>query len=343
MNGRFYLYGRGDAALAEILRAPAFTQLVNHLFAGATTRPSNDAERRVAAQAERLGLFALRGQELTPGPRLVVVPQTATQEAIQRMASALRCYGELASAAASELRRAYENTAAAGSWAWSRAEHAIVAGMLLDLSVGSRLWLDGHVRRAYDETLVWAFADPVGNNPFGVCWTAAAGESAGLAQLWHGAVERSDLRISREAVLALVQLVWGGHPLAPPERLLLRYLQLIAGSEADRPALVCFSADDMEQCLLPVLWRSAEQLVAAAVLPALAAASGPGSWWQGRTGDTYRHALVRMVLDLGIDQAVAAGALTAFPTGRVGAHWGRWLWLERTGARTLVAGAFSHS
>jgi hypothetical protein len=339
---RCYLYGRGEPAVFSLMKDPAFTRLLRGLYAGGVALPAQEDERETAARAVDAGLLQGNGSGYTPGPRLVVIPRHAVQDAARRMSPALDRYAEIAAAAAPELRDAYERTAAAAAFAWDRAEHTLMAGMLLDLSVGSRLWLDGHIRRGYDETLVWAFEETPGLNAFGVQWVAAEGETAGLAQLWHRGVQRTDLRISPPAVRELARLALGDDP--PPsgkERLLLRYLGFTETAEGgERSRVPAFSAAEMDELLLPVLWRSAGRLVAEGVLPALEAGRA-APWWSPRAGsDSVHHALVRTVLELGTDRVVDTGGIAPFPTGTAGTEWGRWVWAERPGPRTLVAGAF---
>jgi hypothetical protein len=341
---RCYLYGRGDAAVSALMKDPAFRRLLPGLFADGTTRPNGEDESAAALRAAAAGLLVPEGAGYAAGPRLVPIPRSASRDAAERMAPALDRYAEIAAGAAAELRDAFGRTAAAGAFAWERVEHTLVAGMLLDLSVGSRLWLDGHVRRGYDETLVWAFEETPGCNAFGVQWAPAAEEAAGLAQLWHRTVERAELRVPGAAAAALARRAFAGEPLPAREGLLLRYLGLVeTGPGGERCAVPAFGADDMEEHLLPLLWRAAEELVAEGVLPALEAGRR-AEWWAPRAGeDSVHHALVRTVLERGTDRVVETGGVSPFPAGAAPAGWGRWLWAERAGEHTLVAGAFEHA
>lgn len=312
------------------------------LFADGTARPASAEEENTAARAVAAGLLDGGGPAFfVAGPRLVAIPRAAGREAAARMAPAIGRYGAFAAVAAAELRQAYQATASARRFSWAEVEHVLVAGMLLDLSVGSRLFLDGQVERGYDETLVWAFEETPGANPFGVQWVAAEDEAAGLAQLWHSAVERPELKVSVSAVRTLVGLGEAGKAPEPKDLLLLRYLGFAAGGEAgDRPAVAGFSAQEMGELLLPKLWSAARQLVGEAVLPALDA-GGAGGWWRDQpAASATGHALVRAALELGADAALAAGAMAAFPCGRPPAAWGRWFWREAPGPFTLVAGSF---
>jgi hypothetical protein len=340
---RCYVYGQGNAAIFALLKDPAFMRLLAGLFAAGAARPASGAEEETAVRAAEAGLLSASGADYGAGPRLVPIPRHALRDASARMAPALDRYAAIAGEAAAGLREAYGRTGAAATLPWRQVEHTVVAGMLLDLSVGSRLWLDGHVERGCNDTLVWAFEDAPGVNAFGVQWSAAEGECAGLAQLWHGAVPRAELRVPGSAVASLARLALGdGHPLPPSERLLLRYLGLVeAGPDGgDRCTVATFGAHDMEEHLLPVLWSAAERLVAEGVLPALEAGLR-AEWWSPRAGeDAVHHALVRMVLERGTDRVVDTGVVAPFAAGDAGAAWGRWLWAEHPGHPTLVAGGF---
>ncbi|HEX7241878.1 MAG TPA: hypothetical protein VF263_16470, partial [Longimicrobiaceae bacterium] len=156
---------------------------------------------------------------------------------------------------------------------------------------------------------------------------------------------RADLRVPPTAVTALAHLALGDdRPLPPREGLLLRYLGLVEASpDSDRCTVAAFTARDMDEHLLPVLWRAAERLVAEGVLPALEAGRG-ADWWRQRAGeDSVHHALVRTILERGTDRVVATGSVSPFPAGPAADGWGRWLWAERPGSHTLVAGAFEQA
>ena len=342
---RCYLYGRGEAGVFALMKDPAFLRLLHGFFAGGAASPASLHEEEAAARAVAAGLLEADGAGYAAGARLVPIPRAALHDAAGRMAPALDTYARIAAEAAPRVREAFGRTEAAALFGWERVEHTLMAGMLLDLSVGSRLWLDGHIRRGYDETLVWAFEESPGRNAFGVQWTPAADEAAGLAQLWHRGVTRAELRAPSSAVAALTRLaLGGGEPLPAREGLLLRYLGVVeSGPGGERCAVPAFGPADMDEHLLPVLWEAAERLVAEGVLPALEAGRR-AAWWAPRAGeDAVHHALVRTVLERGTDRVVETGAVSPFPAGAPPAGWGRWLWAERPGERTLVGGAFEHA
>ena len=155
-------------------------------------------------------------------------------------------------------------------------------------------------------------------------------------------MERGDLRLGGDGVGALLAIARGEAAEVPPRQLLyLRYLGLVQGHGATAGcSFPTFDAAEMEQLLLPPLWHRAEQLVEEAVVPALTT-GGAAPWWRDRTDlDSVRHALVRLVLEVGTDRVIDAGVLEPFPRRTPPPAWGRWLWEERSGQRTLVAGAF---
>ena len=58
--------------------------------------------------------------------------------------------------------------------------------------------------------------------------------------------------------------------------------------------------------------------------------------------EAYRHAALRLILDLGIDRVISAGVCDPFPDlpnlSETPAAWGRWLWDDPTApAGDLVA------
>ncbi|HEX7243378.1 MAG TPA: hypothetical protein VF263_24050, partial [Longimicrobiaceae bacterium] len=164
---RCYVYGRGDAEVFALLKDTSFNRLLQSLFDGGSARPISGAEEEVASRATAAGLLQGNSSGYAPGPRLVPIPGEASRDVAERMAPALDRYAGIAAEAAGGLRSAFGRTSAARSLPWSQVEHSLVAGMLLDLSVGSRLWLDGHIHRGYQDTLVWAFEETPGQNAFG--------------------------------------------------------------------------------------------------------------------------------------------------------------------------------
>ena len=344
MSARSYLYGRGDAEIWALLRDRAFWTLTRTLFDGPPTvcRPSDETQQVAADRALSCELLRRAEDGFDAGRRLVMVPSAALQEAIEAMAPGLDRYVAITSEAVGRLVDAYERTEASRHLPWNRTEHAVIAGMLLDLSVGSQLWLRGEIAQAYDETAVWVFQEKVGQNAFGVQWIQAEARASGFAQLWHQDVERPDLRLPPSAVGALLDQVLDDLPLPPRDRLLLRHLGLIRAADGDRCAIPAFSPPDMERHLLPVLWETASLLVEQAAVPALTEATKVSWWVQRGERSSSRHALVRALLEAGVDRVIAAGVLSPFPAGQASPGWGRWLWAERPGPRTLVAGAFGH-
>lgn len=344
---RFYLYGKGRPEVRSLIDAAPFRESVRAL---AERRPPcrRDLEQ-VAEQAVRCGLLA-PGDVLAPGPGLVVVPRAAERAARRLMSPALERYVAIAGEAVGDLERAYAGTAAARRFGWHEVCHALAAGMLLDLAVGSELYRSGRIRRRPWETVVWAFEEVSASNSFGVQWLGAenggeAGnrgqaERCGFGQLWHCAVERPPLALAASGVRQLSDLALGAGG-DQRELLYLRYLKLVErrrdGFHLRFPA---FSVTEFERLMTP-LASGAGRLVAEAVEPALAAlAADP--WWRARQErDACLHAGVRLVLEYGVDRVVDSGRLPPFPRGSdVPAAWGRWLWMEPATSDALVAGAF---
>lgn len=350
---RFYLYGKGQPEVASLLNDARFRDLVRALAERRSPRQADFQE--VAQRAVRCALLAANGS-LEPGPGLVLVPRGAEGAARRLTAPALGRYCEIAGEAIRDLERAYRDTAARRRFAWHEVCHALAAGMLLDLAVGSELYLAGRIERQPWETVVWAFEKVSASNSFGVRWLGAehcgrrengdaahhgdGAERCGFGQLWHRAVERPPLALSTSAVRQLYRVACG----APPderELLYLRYLNLVERrQDGYRLCVPAWPAADFERLRAP-LAAGARRLVDEALSPALAALL-EHPWWRQRRGhDACLHAGVRLVLEYGIDRVVQAGHLPPFPRGsEVPAAWGRWLWAEPETGPGLVAGAF---
>jgi hypothetical protein len=341
MNGlRLYLYGRADVELWSLLEGAELQNVVGDHLAGREAR--SDGAGTVPDAALIRGLLADDGGCYVPGARMVLVPAGPEREVRQLMEPLLDRYAEVAAAVIPRLRRAYEATAAAYRFTWEQVSHALVAGMLLDLAVGSELWRSGWIRRQHWETAVWAFERVSAANAFGVRWVGDTAGRCGFAQLWHRDVKRPNLRLDEGMVALLGRLAAGNRPTAaPPKSLLyLRYVKLLEQQDRElRLAVPAFDAGDFDRLLVPMV-AGARSLVAEAVAPALERAMAH-SWW-GRQGDqgSHCHAAVRLMLEYGIDRVIAEGLLAPFPRGAAEPAWGRWVWVESGGPLTLVAGAF---
>jgi hypothetical protein len=214
--------------------------------------------------------------------------------------------------------------------------------MFLDLAMGRELVRSGQVSLRPDRgTVVWAFEGLSAGNAYGVQWAPATRPRAGFAQLWSRRARRPPLRLGTAVVEALWRTALGDTVAdTPEEHLYLRHLKLArkAGSSLD-VQVPAFGPPDTER-LLPLLDHGARELVADAIVPALALV-GEHPWWNERIHEeAYRHAAVRLILEYGIDRVIAAGGLEAFPQGPdLEAEWGRWIWVEAEGALSLVPGA----
>ena len=172
MSGRSYLYGRGDPELWGLLRDGRFGRLLYRFFSADGAAAMDAAEEDLARRATARGLLTGPSTALAPGPRLVLIPRQACDAVIARLEPVLGRYVGAAGDAAAALAGAFADTAAARRFRWADVAHSLVAGMLLDLSVGSRLWLGGQILRAFDESVVWVFEEVPGRNAFGVQWVA---------------------------------------------------------------------------------------------------------------------------------------------------------------------------
>lgn len=333
-----YLFGDRDPEIASLMDNPEFRSLVGPLFSTARPAVPDDTPVCLDAAVDR-ELLTSDGGSYGAGPRLVPVPALAERELPERLRPVLARYVEIAGDMAVELRALFAETSAAERFAWPQVSHSLVAGMFLDLAMGRELIRSGQVSlRPAGGTVVWAFEGLSAGNAFGVQWAPASRPRAGFAQLWSRRARRPPLRLGTAVVEALWRSALGEAAAGTPEeRLYLRHLKLArkaGGSlEVQVPA---FGPSDAER-LLPLLDHGARQLVADAIVPALALV-GEHPWWSERIHEeAYRHAAVRLILEYGIDRVIASGGIEAFPQGPdLQPAWGRWVWVEADGPLSLV-------
>lgn len=299
-----------------------------------------DAKDIIRALADRGVPVALESNGLRFDDGFVTLPAAAAEVFTQAVATRLDDYADAASAALPQLRGAFLRTRPAQRFDWEHVEHAVVAGMFLDLAIGSCLWKAGLIRRRYDDTVVWAIDSAPSRNSFGVQWIGSRIRRCAVAQLWHVDVPRPALRLAEADVRWLCTAARGGDVAGDPRMLLrLRYFGFVSRSDDTLhvriPALV---PSDCEH-LFSVLAECAMRLVQRVVRPLLANVERlqPGV---PMARDSYRHVLIRLLLEAGIDRVVASGLCEPFPKGVPPAEWGRWLWEESACGHSLVAGAF---
>jgi hypothetical protein len=78
------------------------------------------------------------------------------------------------------------------------------------------------------------------------------------------------------------------------------------------------------------LARGGRRLLREAVEVAIEGLAGHPWWQRMRCDDSYRHALLRLMLEYGADRVFDAGLLAPAGPG-LPASWGRWIWLGRRG------------
>lgn len=328
---RLYLFGRADAETSRALGEAAFGEAVVRLARSQVVEPdavaTADRERWVGA-----GLLAHDGDRLVAGRRLLVVPRPAEADAFAALGESVGRYLEVAADAVPRLERSYAATATARRWSWDEVAHAVVAGMLLDLSVGREFGILPRVGRRQGDSVVWAFEGVSTDNGLGVVWCEAPGGDWGAGQLWHRAVRRSAVRLS-PAMVALAGRVAIGQPepAAPREMLYLRHQRLVRragdGFEVTWPT---FRPRDAARLSRP-LRHGGRRLLSAAITPALATLAEHPWWGRCRDDDSYRHLVLRLMLEYGADRAFSSGLLADPPRGEAPETWGRWLWLGRQG------------
>lgn len=337
MTQVLYLFGDGDPEMVLLLRDARVQDLVRQLSLEEHARvPSDPSPALVSAVRHRV--LESDGRLYRAGEKLVVIPASAERSLPALLRPALAPYVEITREVVGELRGVYESTAASRRFGWPEVSHALVAGAFLDLAMGSEAYRPGVVlRHPLPQTSIWAFSGVSAENGFGV-QLAVGRDRVLFAQLWHRRCPREGLRLSPEAVTELARVARGeaGGRISK-ELLYLRHLKLVAREEGELRAQVpVFTPADTER-LLPILLEGARRLVHDVIIPGLDMLSYD-TWWRERADqDAYRHAAVRLILEYGVDRVIAAKILAPFPVdGELPAAWGRWLWEEAEGPKTLV-------
>ncbi len=338
-----YLFGDRDPELAAVLRERSFQHLVAELFAAqelaAPVEPSP-----LWGDAVRLELLAAGHDGYRAGRRLVLIPAEAETGA----AELLRCsprYVEVAREAGARLRAVYGQTAAAERFTWSQVSHLVVAGLFLDLAMGAEVLRSGRIsRKPAGDSVVWGFQGISAENPYGVSSVAASPpRRAFFAELWHRSTRRSQSRLSPSLVDVLLRIGQGEQVHESRELLYLKHLKLVRSAGGSlQLQMPAFGASDGER-LLPPLMEGARRLVEEAIVPALERLQGHHWWRERMEQEAYRHAAVRLILEHGIDSVISAHVCDPFPeAGNAPAGWGRCLWEEPEGPRTVMPHVVSH-
>jgi hypothetical protein len=329
-----YLFGERNPEIAAVLRERSFQSLVGGLFAAG--EPVLPRERPpVWSDAVRLDLLASSGEEgYRAGRRLVLIPAAAERGGAALLGPALDRYVEIAASAQDELCAAYEQTAAAERFAWPQVSHAVVAGLFLDLAMGREIDRAGTIARpAAGDAVIWAFQGVSAGNAFGVSAVPAGpGRRLFFAELWHRRARPAAVPLRPALVEELGRIARGEEAGSARDLLVLKHLRLVRAAGGPPRLQIPFFGTADTALLRPLLERGARRLVAEAVLPALGLLERHPWWQEGLRSAALRHAAVRLVLEHGIDRAIAAGVCAPFPGDRaVPVEWGRWLWEDEDG------------
>jgi hypothetical protein len=332
-----YLFGDRDPEIDALLRDAGFQDLVRELFEGGEARIPEEVPPAFET-AVRCGLLESDGTLYRAGGKLVVVPAAAERSLPSLLRPALAPYVEIAREVGAELREVYESLALVSRFKWPEVSHTLVAGTFLDLAMGSEAYRPGVVLRGpLPQTSVWAFPGVSAENGYGVQLSTGRGRLL-FAQLWHRRSRREGLRLSPETVAELAKAARGEAAGGTSKELLyLRHLKLVAREDGGFRAQVPVFGPAETERLLPVLSEGARRLVHDVIVPALDMLVYDPYWRERADQDVYRHAAVRLILEYGIDRVIASRVLDPFP-GReeLPVAWGRWLWEEAEGPRTLV-------
>jgi len=333
-----YMFGDRNPEIAALLREQSFQQLVGQLFVA--EEPGLPAELPLFwDDAVRLDLLASNGERYQAGRRLVLIPAVAERGVADLLRPALARYVEVAGEVGAELRAVYGQTAVAERFAWSQVSHSVLAGLFLDLAMGRSVLHSNRIsRRPTGDTTIWAFQGISADNAYGVGAVPADPPHRALfAELWHHRTRRSEPRLSLSLVGALVRIAQGEPAGSVRELLYLKHLKLVRTVGRSLQLQVpAFAASDAERLLVP-LTEGARRLVTDAILPALELLNRHPWWREGIRHEPCRHAAVRLILEYGIDRVISAGVCDPFPeAGDLPVAWGRWLWEEPEGPRTVM-------
>jgi hypothetical protein len=323
---RKILFGRYDPEVGKMLAAPGFDAMLAGLFAGAAPAPEAGS---LAAQALAHGLLRAEADRLQPGPRMVLIPHHHEGELAALVEPALDRYLGVLSAVLPGIRQAFQECAAARRFSWDEVGHSLVAGLLMDLSVGRQLFARRPELRPRQESVVWVFERPRARNAFGVQMAKDPASGWTLAQLWHRGLERSPLSIRDELVGFLGGLAAGDPGDADaPGWLHLRYVGLARRVGRSHDLLVPSFAPDEWLHLSTRLHAGAGRLLEEAIFPALGRLSGQPFWGDAAAAGRL-YTAVRLLLDYATDRLVDSGLLAAFPAReQAPPAWGRLLWNE---------------
>jgi hypothetical protein len=334
-----YAYGDQNPEIASLLRERSFQHLVGGLFRSEeATLPSEPP--LLLQDAVRLDLLASSGTAYRAGRRLVLIPAAAEREVAGLLRPALESYVAVAARVKTDLLGTYTRTAVAEQFPWSRVSHSILAGLFLDLAMGLEVFRSGIIARPPSgDTVIWAFQGVSAENAYGVCSIPAASpRRAHFGELWHHRARRSEPRLGHSHVALMIRCAHGEQgPNSPKDLLYLKYLGLVRkAGDSLQLQVPAFGTADTEQMLAP-LTEGARRLVTEAIIPSLELLEHH-PWWRQRVHhEAYRHAAIRLILEHGIDAVIASGACDPFPeAGEVSVEWGRWLWEEPDGPRTVM-------
>ena len=178
---RVYLFGRAEPALAEAIGDARFQRALKAM-AATQVCAGGDLDAEAAAGVAGwvdAGLLARDGDRLRPGRKLVLVSRRAEEELFSLSGADLDRYLGIVAAVVPRLTAAWDLTSAAARWPWAEVAHAVVGGLLLDLSVGREFEILRRVRSARGESVVWAFEGVSAEQGIGVVWAEGPRETGG--------------------------------------------------------------------------------------------------------------------------------------------------------------------
>ncbi len=331
---RMICFGKNDPEIGGVLKERDFEPILAGLFLGEAGLAGMETGA-LAARALSCGLLRMEGEHLLPGPRMVLIPDRHEGELSALVEPALDRYLGVMSAVVPELRRAFQDCMAARRFSWDEVGHSLVAGLLMDLSIGRQLFARHPELRPRLDSVVWIFERPRARNAFGVQFTKDPLSGWAFAQLWHRGLERPALSIRGELAGLMGGLASGDPGDADaPGWLHLRYVGLVRRAGRGHELLVPSFAPEEWRHLAVRLHTGAGRLLEEAILPALVLLSNQPFWGDGAAAGRL-YTAVRLLLDYATDRVVDSGLLPAFPAReQASPAWGRWLWNEDVSPET---------
>ena len=208
---RIIAYGNIPVSVQLALRRPQVYETLRLLYDHGVATVTPDAYPHLEPLI-REGFLRPTYYGYTAGESLVVMNDCCTHLLAKCAVTIAPSYGESLAVGLPTLRQLYESTSVANvqGYSWSSVWYILVAGLLLDLVGGQRMYQDIHADECYDECCsrgwIWVYREPArkleGGQCFGVRLLYQADLSFGLGYVWANSTK--DQFILNESDLTLL-------------------------------------------------------------------------------------------------------------------------------------------